>query len=572
MVGTGISDPVAQLLTRLRFKTRLSLVIFGAVMIHLTIGTYHTFGNMLPYMASYMRNYTDPSLKIEHLIWIPTFQGCFPFAMVIGGFMAKKLGPRLAAAIGCYTMCCGVALSAWTIRHSYYGFLFTYGLMFGLGQGIAYVIAVSCVINWAPQMVGFGSGIVAAGFGISSSIFAPIQTRIINPLNVAPTPDGYFNDVDLLNRVPDLFLQLAVVYFIMQCIGLVFICDPPVEFARRFLVHDCTSLIDMAWLSKKRTHWLATNGDTPLLTAGWAQAKRGLKRVEQFGLYQYSRLAATDVNDASEDDEDEQAAGKKKSAGCLPSGRIDSTIAQERHFQSGPEDVEQLVNSFPTPPNEPNDSAEDCECEDELEIAKQTPPVSLKPSQMLRSTTFHFLFVSLFCCSFYGNFFYNLYKTFAETFIDDDFFLAIAFSVGSIANACARIGWGVLTDKTSFQTSLCMATSLATVLLLTMPMTALAGRWVYLLWLILMFVCLAATHALFITAIVRCFGSQHKIVNYGLLILSTTLSGVFLAIGSENLLQIIGYKWAFICTAGFPFVAFILTSAIRITPHGHLIV
>jgi hypothetical protein len=97
-----------------------------------------------------------------------------------------------------YSFSAGVILSTWTIRHSYYGFLFTYGLMFGLGQGIAvkklrklyqskkiiyiiylkYVIAVSCVINWAPQMVGLGSGIVAAGFGISSSIFAPIQVKM----------------------------------------------------------------------------------------------------------------------------------------------------------------------------------------------------------------------------------------------------------------------------------------------------------------------------------------------------------------------------------------------------------
>ena len=30
---------------------------------------------MLPYMASYMNNYTDPTVRIEHLIWIPTFQG-----------------------------------------------------------------------------------------------------------------------------------------------------------------------------------------------------------------------------------------------------------------------------------------------------------------------------------------------------------------------------------------------------------------------------------------------------------------------------------------------------------------
>ena len=567
------SDPVARLLTRLRFRARIGAVIFGAVMIHLTIGTYHTFGNMLPYMASYMRNYTDPNVKIEHLIWIPTFQGCFPFAMVIGGFLAKRLGPRASAAIGCYTMCLGVTLSAWTIQHSYYGFLLTYGLMFGLGQGIAYVIAVSCVINWAPQMVGLGSGIVAAGFGISSSIFAPIQTRMVNPLNVAPTKDGYFNDPDLLNRVPGVFTQLALVYFIMQSIGLVLICDPPAEFARRFLVHDCTSLIDMAWLSKRRSHWLATNDVNPILSAGWAQAKRGLQRVEQFGRYQYSKLAAGEDEDEEEGGQKEEAGGesrkasadgqqKKRAAGSLP-----SALATE---EDQPEDDEQQLansfNSFPTPPNE------SAESDDELEIAKQGPPMSFDHRQMMRSSTFYFLFVSLFCCSFYGNFFYNLYKTFGETFIEDDFFLAMAFSVGSVANAVARVGWGLLTDRTSFQTSLCLATSMATVLLLTMPLTALAGRYVYLLWLTLMFVCLAATHALFITAIVRCFGSLHKIVNYGCLILSTTLSGIVLAIGSEYFLQAIGYGWAFVLTAGFPFIAFLLTSAIRITPQGHLIV
>ncbi|KIH48300.1 hypothetical protein ANCDUO_21632, partial [Ancylostoma duodenale] len=76
---------------------------------------------------------------------------------------------------------------------------------------------------------------------------------------------------------------------------------------------------------------------------------------------------------------------------------------------------------------------------------------SMRPREMLASSTFYFLFAALFCCSFYANMFYNLYKTFAETFIDDDFFLARAFAIGSTANAIARVGWGYLTDRTSFQ-------------------------------------------------------------------------------------------------------------------------
>ena len=74
------------------------------------------------------------------------------------------------------------------------------------------------------------------------------------------------------------------------------------------------------------------------------------------------------------------------------------------------------------------------------------------------------------------------FQTFGETFIQDDMFFALAFSIGTVANAAARIGWGFLTDKTSFQTALSTATCMATALLLTIPMTALFGKAVYLLW------------------------------------------------------------------------------------------
>uniref|UniRef100_A0A1I7Y5J4 MFS domain-containing protein n=1 Tax=Steinernema glaseri TaxID=37863 RepID=A0A1I7Y5J4_9BILA len=104
-----------------------------------------------------------------------------------------------------------------------------------------------------------------------------------------------------------------------------------------------------------------------------------------------------------------------------------------------------------------------------------------------------------------------------------------------------------------------------------MPLTSNLGRYVYLLWLILMFVCLAATHALFMTAIVRCFGTTHKTTNYGCLILSTTVSGILLSAGSQYLLQDLGYHWAFIITAAFPFTAFLLTAMVTFTPQGYRI-
>ncbi|VDO24060.1 unnamed protein product [Haemonchus placei] len=426
-------DVISRLIFKLPPLSRVIVVLTGAVLIHLSIGTYHTFGNMLPYMASYMRNYTDPSVRIEHFMWVPTFQGCFPFSMVIGGTLALHVGPRMATLIGCTIATSAVALSYWTIKYSFFAFFVTYGLLFGLGQGIAYVTAVATTINWAPEKVGLMSGIVAAGFGVSSSIFAPIQTRLINPSNLPSTREGYFLDKDLLHRVPDVFLTLALIYAIMQLIGLIVICDPPE------------------------------------------------KVITLFGEW------------------------------------------------------------------------------------------SMRPEEMLCSSTFYFLFIALFCSSFYANMFYNLYKTFAETFIDDDFFLAKAFAIGSTANAIARVAWGYLVDRTSFQVTVSIATCMAASLLLTMPITRDLGRYMFLLWLVGVFICMGATHALFITAAVKCFGARWKATNYGFLTFSTTCSGVLLSVISQFYLTSIGYTWLFIITASFPFTAFLVTSLIHFTPQGPLI-
>uniref|UniRef100_A0A8R1Y4I6 Major facilitator superfamily (MFS) profile domain-containing protein n=1 Tax=Onchocerca volvulus TaxID=6282 RepID=A0A8R1Y4I6_ONCVO len=525
MHGSILKDPVAVYLLKFSPLTRLTIVIFGAVLIHLSLGTYHTFGNMLPYLASYMRNNTDSTINHEMLVWIPTFQGCFPFAMIIGGFVNAKFGLRLATSLGCTIMTAGVFLSYWTIRRSFQAFLVTYGIMFGLGQGMAYVLTVSCVINdrknknnvfffsrlkncyviyfylnnifnlfrlfWAPKHVGFVSGIVAAGFGISSSIFAPLQTIYLNPLNHKPTVFAYFTDRDMIARVPSIFYTFAAVYGIMQFIGLIVICDPIDVDKQSDALQVQISISLWKWFDEvfksKRTSLC-----------------RSTKQ------YAYSRLR---------------------------------TFSQRSMSESLEEEVVNLSEE----------------------------PLSLSPLEMLRSSTFYWLFCALFCCSFYGNMFYNLYKAFGETFIDDDMFMAYAFSTASICNALARIGWGILADRTSFQVSLTCATFLATILLLTMPLTPFGGKWIYFIWMNLMFICLSATPALFITASVKCFGLDHKSTNYGCLILSTTLSAILLAIGCEYVLAIVGYTFAFLITAILAFIAFILAITIQCTARAHFI-
>ncbi|VDN59943.1 unnamed protein product [Dracunculus medinensis] len=386
------SDPAVLFLMKLSPFARTIIVTSGAVLIHLSLGTYHTFGNMLPYMASFMKNFTDSSISEEKLIWIPNFQGCFPFAMVIGGSLNSRTNARVAAFVGCFFMTLGTLLTFWTIQMSFSLFLITYGIMFGLGQGMAYVITMSVAINWARDHIGLISGIVAAGFGISSSVFTPIQTLLINPMNYKPTKSGYFTEKELTSRVPSVFYILAIIYTFMQLLGLLVICDPP---------------------------------------------------------------------DVSSSADDQRSDDNNNDDDIIPPG-----------------------------------------------LAKAADNRSMKTIDV----------------------------TYGETFIDDDIFLAFAFSACSFLNAVARIGWGFLVDRIGFQVEvvciriillfylvcLAFATFLATLLLISMPLASFGGKWMYFIWMCSMFICMACTHASFITATIRCFGTKNKSLNYGFLILSTT--------------------------------------------------
>lgn len=452
-----------------------------------------------------MRNYTDSSVRIEDFMWVPTFQGCFPFSMVIGGTLSFHVGPRAATLIGCTIATSAVALSYWSIKHSFFAFFITYGLLFGLGQGIAYVTTVATAINWAPEKVGLVSGIVAAGFGVSSSIFAPIQTRLINPDNLPSTRDGYFLDKELLLRVPNVFLTLASIYAVMQLVALVVVCDPP-EKIRSSGLGSISDYIDAI----RYGHEVA-------------------RRRQRFVAVAYKQLPRDEM--------------PMSSSGVVARHR---SISRESRLSSD-SDVSDVF------------------------IDEPTTEYSMRPREMLSSFTFYFLFWALFCCSFYANMFYNLYKTFAETFVEDDFFLARAFAIGSVANAIARVAWGYLTDRTSFQVTVSVATCMASALLLTMPITKDFGRHLFLVWLVGIFICMGATHALFITSAVKCFGVRWKATNYGFLTFSTTCSGVLLSVVSQYYLTSIGYTWLFIVTAAFPFTAFLVTSLIHLTPQGHKI-
>jgi len=92
--------------------------------------------------------------------------------------------------------------------------------------------------------------------------------------------------------------------------------------------------------------------------------------------------------------------------------------------------------------------------EDEGEDEDEEIDSSVEIRDVLRSPTFYALFFSLACSATWVNITSAFYKTFGQTFIHDDFFLAMVSSLSSVCNALSRVVWGSIADRLSYQVAM----------------------------------------------------------------------------------------------------------------------
>ena len=215
---------------------RVVLVVAAGFILKLTVGTVNTFGNMAPYIVSYIRELSHPH-NLRHIHATTIFAGqvvTHTIMMMLGGFLEEKLGPRAVTLIGGVVMSLGVMLTYWTIAVSFWLTLLTFGLMYGSGRGMISISTTVCVMRWLPKWKGLATGLIYSGYALSPLVFNIVQTAIINPGNLtpdyAPYPnkpnEKYFTQQDLLERVPLTFLILGGVYGVIQFVGSIFLMNP----------------------------------------------------------------------------------------------------------------------------------------------------------------------------------------------------------------------------------------------------------------------------------------------------------------------------------------------------------
>ena len=101
---------------------------------------------------------------------------CFCLGGFVGAKLSKRLGTMVAIVIAGVLAAAGFALAALVDGSSLLLLYISYGVLAGLGIGIAYNVVISTVNAWFPDKKGLCSGCLMMGFGASSLVLGKLAS------------------------------------------------------------------------------------------------------------------------------------------------------------------------------------------------------------------------------------------------------------------------------------------------------------------------------------------------------------------------------------------------------------
>ncbi|KAL3848577.1 hypothetical protein ACJMK2_019427 [Sinanodonta woodiana] len=495
------------------FRWRAIVVMLGGILIHLTLGTYYTFGNFSPYIISYLRyRVGEKNRSNVDGLWVPNIAKVSQsIGNVVGGLLFTRFGTRISTTVGCAFFSGSVLLSYFTIQKSFIAFAATYGFVFGFGMFAAYTSTLTSVIKWMPNNPGLAGGIIVAGFGGGALVFNQAITRYINPHNKVPDviegSDRYFSDDDLLDRVPTSFLILGATYTVMQVIGIVMITSPP---------HQGVNV--------------------ELNIPGRKDSYIKEERIQNDSFRQNDNL-----NDSNSKDEMDGEVIKDSSNGEHDIEKGDA-FAANRNLKEYPTSIEKTEETK----SEPN-----------IQGVKSKQTVLQVIMITFRSRNFYIWLVVLFCMDCGMGFVTTLYKSYGQTFIQDDHFLALVGSCSSIFNCVGRPCWGALMDRFTFKVAMLCVTGFFASFTATFIASEFCGEAFFFVWVCAVYFSFCGVWIALPASLSNLYGADNMGINFGLVSVILIFSGIGTALLGTTLKELIGWHGIFLLSAGILTVGFI---------------
>lgn len=163
------------------------LIAVAGVLVMICLGTVYSWSLFVkPLIASFGWSNQAVSLAFELAIF---FLGV---GAVFGGRWQDRVGPRTVTVTGVILWGIGNLLAGvGTAAMGKWWLYLTYGVIGGLGLGMAYITPVAMVTKWFPDKRGLASGMVVMGFGLGAFFYNQIVPRLASFAAAAKAATAY---------------------------------------------------------------------------------------------------------------------------------------------------------------------------------------------------------------------------------------------------------------------------------------------------------------------------------------------------------------------------------------------
>ena len=103
----------------------------------------------------------------------------FSAGIFLGGVIVDRKGPRIVNMLSGILFFAGLFLSSMLPKSAPWLIYITYGVLGGVGVGLAYAGATNCLQKWFPTRRGFASAIATCAFGTSIVVCVPIAQAFL---------------------------------------------------------------------------------------------------------------------------------------------------------------------------------------------------------------------------------------------------------------------------------------------------------------------------------------------------------------------------------------------------------
>lgn len=206
-------------------------VLWSSVAILMCTGAIYSF-SVFAGPLSGLRGWTMPQVMMAFTI----NAAISPIPMILGGYIVDRGGARISILVGGLMFAGGFVLAgtATTTTMLY----LSYGVLAGLGQGLAYSGCLNNTMKLFPDKRGMAAGLITGGMGAASVIAAPVAQAIIKSSGVSTA-----------------FVSMGAVYAVVVIVAAFFLRVAPVGFtpAGWTAPQGAGGAVNLAWSSMLRT-------------------------------------------------------------------------------------------------------------------------------------------------------------------------------------------------------------------------------------------------------------------------------------------------------------------------------